>query len=116
MFDFDFFTFFLTLCALNHTLTTNQNTKLLDQCMLSNNIMDYFIVSQGKTSIPGVDDGEECELTDVRHPSTEFFFIFCEFFFFLIFYPPFETHQKSFFLFVIYLLNHTCIYNPSTEL
>lgn len=28
--------------------------------------MDYHIVSQGKTSIPGVDDGEECELTDVR--------------------------------------------------
>jgi hypothetical protein len=33
--------------------------------MLSNNIMDYHIVSQGKTSIPGLDDGEECELTDV---------------------------------------------------
>jgi hypothetical protein len=27
--------------------------------------MDYHVVSQGKTSIPGVDDGEECELTDV---------------------------------------------------
>jgi hypothetical protein len=35
--------------------------------MLSNNIMDYFFVAQGKTSIPGVDDGEELELTDVRH-------------------------------------------------
>lgn len=34
--------------------------------MLSNNIMDYHVVAQGKTSIPGVDDGEECELTDVR--------------------------------------------------
>jgi hypothetical protein len=34
--------------------------------MLSNNIMDYIVVAQGKTSIPGVDDGEELELTDVR--------------------------------------------------
>lgn len=29
--------------------------------------MDYHVVSQGKTSIPGVDDGEEMTLTDVRH-------------------------------------------------
>lgn len=35
--------------------------------MLSNNIMDYYVVAQGKTSIPGVDDGEEMTLTDVRH-------------------------------------------------
>lgn len=28
--------------------------------------MDYYVVSQGKTTIPGVDDGEELELTDVR--------------------------------------------------
>lgn len=35
--------------------------------MLSNNITDYYVVAQGKTSIPGVDDGEELELTDVRH-------------------------------------------------
>jgi myosin heavy chain 6/7 len=34
--------------------------------MLSNNIMDYYFVAQGKITIPGVDDGEECELTDVR--------------------------------------------------
>lgn len=34
-------------------------------CMLSDNIMDYFFVAQGKTTIPGVDDGEECELADV---------------------------------------------------
>lgn len=39
---------------------------LLEMCYLSNNIMDYYFVAQGKTSIPGVDDGEECELTDVR--------------------------------------------------
>ena len=40
---------------------------ILDACMLSDNIMDYFFVAQGKTSIPGVDDGEECTLTDVRN-------------------------------------------------
>lgn len=34
-------------------------------CNLSNNVMDYHIVSQGKTTIPGVDDGEEGLLTDV---------------------------------------------------
>lgn len=34
-------------------------------CMLSNDIHDYYIVSQGKTTIPNVDDGEECTLTDV---------------------------------------------------
>lgn len=36
--------------------------------MLSNDIMDYHVVSQGKTTIPSVDDGEEMELTDVRTP------------------------------------------------
>lgn len=34
-------------------------------CLLSNNIMDYNFVSQGKTKIPSVDDAEECTLTDV---------------------------------------------------
>lgn len=33
--------------------------------MLSNDIYDYYIVSQGKITIPNVDDGEECTLTDV---------------------------------------------------
>lgn len=34
-------------------------------CMLSNDIYDYYNVSQGKITIPNVDDGEECVLTDV---------------------------------------------------
>jgi hypothetical protein len=34
-------------------------------CALSNNVNDYYYVSQGKTTIPNVDDGEECQLTDV---------------------------------------------------
>lgn len=28
--------------------------------------MDYHNVAQGKITIPNVDDGEECTLTDVR--------------------------------------------------
>lgn len=39
--------------------------RYLEQCMLSNDVYDYYIVSQGKTTIPNVDDGEECLLTDV---------------------------------------------------
>ncbi|XP_030752183.1 myosin heavy chain, muscle isoform X37 [Sitophilus oryzae] len=35
-----------------------------DMCLLSNDIMEYNYVSQGKTTIPNVDDGEECRLTD----------------------------------------------------
>lgn len=34
-------------------------------CLLSNNIHDYHFVSQGKTTIPNVDDGEEFRITDV---------------------------------------------------
>ena len=35
-------------------------------CLLSDNVMDYHVISQGKTSIPGVDDGDELVGTDVR--------------------------------------------------
>lgn len=34
-------------------------------CLLSDDIYDYNFVSQGKTTIPNVDDHEECALTDV---------------------------------------------------
>ncbi|XP_050101328.1 myosin heavy chain, muscle isoform X17 [Anopheles aquasalis] len=37
---------------------------LKELCLLSNNIHDYHIVSQGKTTIPSVDDGEEMQITD----------------------------------------------------
>lgn len=33
--------------------------------LLSNNVHDYYFVSQGKTTIPGLDDGEELLITDV---------------------------------------------------
>lgn len=36
-----------------------------DMCILSNDIYEYHYVSQGKTTIPNVDDGEELQLTDV---------------------------------------------------
>jgi len=35
--------------------------------LLSNRIGDYRYISQGKTRIPGVNDGEEFEVTDVSH-------------------------------------------------
>ncbi|GAB1861350.1 Myosin heavy chain, muscle [Camponotus japonicus] len=37
---------------------------LKENCLLSENIYDYYNVSQGKITIPNVDDGEECLLTD----------------------------------------------------
>lgn len=37
---------------------------LKEMCYLSNDIYDYYNVSQGKVTIPNVDDGEECALTD----------------------------------------------------
>ncbi|XP_038110365.1 myosin heavy chain, muscle isoform X8 [Culex quinquefasciatus] len=37
---------------------------LKEKCFLSNNIYDYMVIAQGKTTIPSVDDGEEMELTD----------------------------------------------------
>nr|KAF7390407.1 hypothetical protein H0235_017569 [Vespula pensylvanica] len=39
---------------------------LKDMCCLSDNVHDYHFISQGKTTIPNVDDGEELQLTDVR--------------------------------------------------
>lgn len=36
-----------------------------DMCNLSDNIYDYYNVSQGKVTIPNMDDGEEFALTDV---------------------------------------------------
>lgn len=44
-------------------------------CLLSNDIYDYFFVSQGKTTIPGVADDEECQLTDVRLRSFLYYFL-----------------------------------------
>lgn len=37
-------------------------------CQLTNDMHDYVFQAQGKITIPGVDDGEECQLTDVSCP------------------------------------------------
>ena len=37
----------------------------IEMCCLSDNIYDYHFVSQGKTTIPSMDDGEEMAATDV---------------------------------------------------
>ncbi|XP_058815425.1 myosin heavy chain, muscle isoform X14 [Topomyia yanbarensis] len=37
---------------------------LKEKCLLSNNIYDYMVIAQGKTTIPSVDDAEEMQLTD----------------------------------------------------
>lgn len=38
---------------------------VVDYCILTSRISDYPLISQGKTRIPGVNDGEDFELTDV---------------------------------------------------
>jgi hypothetical protein len=43
---------------------------LADMCFLTDNIYDYYNVSQGKITIPNVDDGEEFQLTDVSKTET----------------------------------------------
>lgn len=57
------------------SLTTNQRSSFpdscfflfdhADECILSDNIYDYYNVSQGKVTIPSMDDSEEFTLTDV---------------------------------------------------
>lgn len=37
----------------------------LEICLLTDNIYDYHIVSQGKVTVPSIDDSEEFILTDV---------------------------------------------------
>jgi hypothetical protein len=37
----------------------------LDLTLLSSRMSDYPTITQGKTRIPGINDGEEFELTDV---------------------------------------------------
>ncbi|XP_069700198.1 myosin heavy chain, muscle isoform X4 [Periplaneta americana] len=39
-------------------------TGLKELCLLSNDVNDYYFVSQGKTVIPGVSDGDEMLITD----------------------------------------------------
>lgn len=40
--------------------------KFIEKLLLDEDIYKYHFVSQGKVTIPGVDDAEEAKLTDVR--------------------------------------------------
>ena len=44
-------------------LTFNKIFPLKAKCLLSNDIYDYHYVSQGKTSVPSIDDNEDLEFT-----------------------------------------------------
>jgi myosin heavy chain 6/7 len=35
-------------------------------CSLSDNVYDYPFVSQGKVTVPSIDDSEEMQMADVR--------------------------------------------------
>ncbi|KAH6942300.1 hypothetical protein HPB50_003324 [Hyalomma asiaticum] len=47
-----------------YQLMSGKLPGLKEKLLLSNNVNDYHFVSQGKTSIPGVDDSEEFQVTD----------------------------------------------------
>lgn len=47
------------------TIFNNQSFFFTEECILSDNIYDYYNVSQGKVTIPSMDDSEEFTLTDV---------------------------------------------------
>ncbi|XP_077527317.1 myosin heavy chain isoform X10 [Haemaphysalis longicornis] len=47
-----------------YQLMSGKIPGLKEKLLLSNDIHDYYFVSQGKTEIPGLDDGEELEATD----------------------------------------------------
>lgn len=59
-------------------------------CYLSNDIYDYYNVSQGKITIPNMDDGEELQLTDVSRLES----------------PKFDLSGQC----VLSELNHSCLY------
>lgn len=69
---FAFFCFFTKLRThtLYHTIlclsTKKHKNNKIAMCLLSNNIYDYRIVSQGKVSVESIDDSEEAMITDVR--------------------------------------------------
>lgn len=63
--------FIYALCcafAVNEKPSSFSLFAITEDLLLSDDIHDYHFVSQGKTEIPGVDDGEEMQLTDVSTP------------------------------------------------
>lgn len=77
--------------------TTKYKKQQTEKLLLSNDIKDYYFVSQGKTVIEGVDDKAEMLITDVRllllcffaKKNFEFFHFEIRLFCFLIYYPFF---------------------------
>lgn len=57
-------------------LTAIPNDLCLEECMLTSRVSDYPTVSNGKTRIPGVNDGEEFEATDVSRDRQEPLWVF----------------------------------------
>ena len=53
------------MCNILSLRTREPIIVCLEMCILSKDIYDYPTVSQGKITIPHVDDGEEFRLTDV---------------------------------------------------
>lgn len=53
----------------------------VETCLLSNDIYDYHVVSQGKITVPGLDDSEEFEMTHVRKSVHSGFFLIHSFLF-----------------------------------
>jgi len=57
--------FFFVLDMYDFVIITVLCTLHAEMTYLSNRISDYYYISQGKTRIPGVNDGEEFQITDV---------------------------------------------------
>lgn len=70
---------FFRYLVLSHQLYDCDWCRFIAICLLSNDINDYHIVAQGKTVIPGVDDGEEMNLTDVS-PDYDYWLSFHSFY------------------------------------
>lgn len=56
--------FFYSYFCITYYLHIRSGTHIA-KCLLSDDIYDYYNVSQGKITIPSMDDGEESALTDV---------------------------------------------------
>jgi len=55
----------LMLAKLGLSFQIINNYKFIEMAMLSSRMSDYPSITQGKTRIPGVNDGEEFEITNV---------------------------------------------------
>ena len=47
-----------------YNLMSDQVPDLKEKCLLSNNILDYWYVSQGKLTVPSIDDKEDMQFAD----------------------------------------------------